>query len=168
MAKKQREKAHARRLFIENGKSQKEIARALKVSENTVSVWAKEGNWKGERAARMAASGNIAHNGKLAMSNLSDILLDLQQQRAKALECETPNKNDIALLDQQIISMTHAIAQAGSQISKVLDGNKVTLTAYLQVMDEIFRAMQAEDPKLHTQTIDFQERHVQFICKKLG
>jgi predicted transcriptional regulator len=44
--RKQVEKDLAKVLFVNEGVSQKEIADRLKVTEKTVSKWAKEGNWE--------------------------------------------------------------------------------------------------------------------------
>lgn len=168
MATKEKEKAQAKMLFIELGKPQKVIASMLGVSEKTISRWATDDKWNSERTARQMATKNIKINGRLAMSNLSQILIDLQQQRAKEFAKDQPDKGVIQTLDAAILSYTHGIAQAGAQVGKIMEDSKITLAVYLQVMDEIFNTLLAEDSKLHSLTIDFQERHIQFICKKLG
>lgn len=169
MAKKKiKEQAQAKTLFIELGKSQKGIAEMLGVAEKTISRWVNEGNWESERAARQMAAQNIRQNGKLAMGNLSEILLELQTKRNEELKKEIPDKTEIEELDKKILSYTHAIAQAGSQVSKIIEENKITLSVYLQVMEDVFNNLMAEDSSLHAKTLDFQERHIQFICKKLG
>lgn len=168
MATKEKEKAQAKMLFIELGKSQKDIANMLGVSEKTISRWVTDEKWNSERTARQMATKNIKINGRLAISNLSQILIELQEQRADEFSKPMPDKQKIEALDAAIIKYTHGIAQAASQVGKILEDSKITLAVYLQVMDEIFNSLLAEDSKLHTLTLDFQERHVQFICKKLG
>lgn len=37
---------------------------------------------------------------------------------------------------------------------------RITLAVYLEVMDSIFRDMQATAPELFRQSIDFQEAHI--------
>lgn len=155
-------------LFIELHKTQKDIAGIIGVSEKTISRWAQDGAWENERAARQMAHNNIRQNGKMAMGNLSEILLDLQAKRTKELQQPVPDKTVIEELDKSILSYTHAIAQAGSMVSKIIEDNKITLSIYLQVMDEIFNTMMAEEPKVHALTLDFQERHIQSVSKKLG
>lgn len=166
MARKGKEKEQAKTLFIELGKSQKEIAATLGVSENTISKWATRENWKAARTARMTSTENMLLNGKMAIANLSDIMLDLQKQRAEFVRAG--DKPSIAATDASILGIADAIAKTGSNINKFEKNNAISLVTYFNVMDSIFKALQNENPKLHAQTLDFQERHVQEVAKILG
>lgn len=163
-----KERTQARILFVENNKSQKEIADITGVSEKTVSRWAVDDNWKAERMAKLMNEQNIRKNGKLMLNNLSEILLDLQTQRNEEAAKDTPDLAKIADLDKLIISYSDGFSKAGKQVTNIIDENKVTLSVYLQVMEDIFNALLSEDSKLHAATLDFQERHIQYIVKKLG
>lgn len=166
MAKKDKERAHARSLYVELGKSQKEISEILGCSEKTVGKWGKEDNWKAARTAKMTSTDTMLANGKLAISNLSDILLDIQKKRAEASALN--DKEAVAKLDVSILSISDAIAKTSASVNKFEKANAISLVTYLNVMDEIFKALQNEDPKLHSLTLDFQERHVQDVAKRLG
>lgn len=166
MARKDAERAKARRMFVELGITQKEIAEILDVRENTVGEWAKAENWRAARTARMTTNETVLENGKMAIANLSDIMLDLQRQRAEAV-----SKNDkslIAICDGSILSTADAIAKTGGTVNRFEKNNAITLVTYLNVMDTIFKALQTEDPKLYHATLDFQERHVRETAKKIG
>lgn len=166
MAKKDKERAQARALFVELGKAQKDISEMLGVAEKTISKWATDENWKAARTARMTSTDNMLTNGKMAIANLSDIMLDLQKSRVEAVA--KGEKATIALIDGSIMGMADAIAKTGSNLTKFEKNNATSLVTYLNVMDSIFKALQHEDPKLHQQTLDFQERHVQDVAKRLG
>lgn len=163
-----KERAQARIMFVENGKSQKEIASIIGMTEKTISRWSIDDNWRAERSAKLMAEQNIRKNGKMALNNLSEILLSLQKQRNEEAGKENPDKEKIEELDKMIISYADSMSKAGKQVTQILDDNKITLTIYLQVMEDIFNTLLSEDSKLHAATLDFQERHIQFICKKLG
>lgn len=166
MSKKDLEQAKARNMYLQRGMSQKEIAQTLKIREGTVSKWAREGNWKAARTAAMTSNEAILTNGKLAISNLSDILLDIQKERA--LHVASGDKEAIARCNASILSMSDAIAKTSASVSKFEKENAISLVTYLNVMDSIFKALQKEDTKLHQLTLDFQERHVQEVAKILG
>lgn len=166
MARKDRERGQAKLLYIELGRQQKEIADTLGVSEVTVSKWATEENWKAARTARMTTTENMLQNGKLAISNLSDILLDLQRERAEA--SSKMDKSSIASIDVSILSIADAIAKTSASVTKFEKANAISFVVYLNVMNSIFKALQKQEPQLHALTIDFQERHVQEMAKILG
>lgn len=163
-----RQRETAKALFMERTKMQKEIAVIVGVTEKTISRWAIQYGWQNERNARLMSDENIRTNGKLAMNNHFQTLIDLQNKRAAEIEKPEPDRLIIEELDKSIMSYTHAIAQANKGVQEILKGNRITLSVYLQVMEDIFNTMLAEDSKLHAATMDFQERHIQFICKKLG
>lgn len=56
--RKQVEKDLAKVLFVNDGVSQKEIAERLKVTEKTVSKWAKEGNWEKLKTSLLVTKDN--------------------------------------------------------------------------------------------------------------
>lgn len=166
MAGKTKEMSTARFMYVEQGKDGKEIAAAVRVSENTISSWIKKGHWKAERDARVNSLSQRAENIKRVISNLSEQTLNLQEQRKVAV-----NNKDI----EEVRNIDEICVGIGDQVSKyskalaLLDkNNRITLDVYLQVMQEIFNALRAHDMKLYMQTIDFQEAHVQHVSVKLG
>lgn len=152
-------KAEAKRLFMD-GKSQKEIAEALKVSTVTLSTWSREGGWKAERDARL-------NNDRNRVENIRHIIGCLSEQKIKLL-------GEITLAEaagdaEEVLKLRKAADSLADEVSKwnkSLQGmqtecrRQVTLAVYLEVMDSIFRDMQATAPELFRQSIDFQEAHV--------
>lgn len=56
--KKQVENDLAKRYYINDGLSQKEIAERLKLTEKTVSAWVKKGNWDKEKTSLLVTKDN--------------------------------------------------------------------------------------------------------------
>lgn len=166
MAKKVEERGKARKLFVEFGMSQKEIAAMLNVRENTVSKWANDDNWKAAQTAHLTSNDTVLQNGKTAIANLSDILLDLQEERQ--FWKEEGNKTEVAMVDARIMSISDAIAKTTSSINKFEKANAISFVTYLNVMQSIFKSLLHENPQLHSLTLDFQESHIQEMAKKLA
>lgn len=170
MAKKTEERAKARRLFVEFGMNFKEIAAMLKVRENTIGGWAKEDNWKALRSAKLFSKAKLAQNYTELMVAYSEITLELLGRRKEIMELpeEMRDKKELLQINKEIVAIADAQSKSKNQYEKTERHNKTDLITYLNVMDQIFRALQNEDPKLHSLTLDFQERHVQEVAKLLG
>lgn len=163
---KDKEKSVARLLYVEHQLSQKEIADKVGVQEKTVSIWVNDNGWKEERQARINAPRKQVEDLKQVISSLTEQRLELESQRKNAIKAK-----DKALefdLNKQAVGIADEISKWNKALSHLDKSNKITLETYLYIMDEIFSALQAEDFALHSQTIDFQEKHIQFISKKLG
>lgn len=152
-------KAEARRLFMD-GKPQKEIAEIVKVSAVTLSTWCREGGWKTERDTRLNTEQNRMENIRNIIGCLSDQKLKLLGEIALA---EAAGDADRVL---QLRKSADSLADEVSKWNKSLQGmqtegrRRITLAVYLEVMDSIFRDMQATAPELFRQSIDFQEAHI--------
>lgn len=163
---KDKEKKIAKELYVEQGKSGKEIAVTIGVQEVTVSRWVTEGGWKGLRDAKLNSSASRLENVKKVISDLTEQRLDINEQIKAARSA-----GDKALefdLNKMAVSMDDGISKWNKTLSNLDKSSRITLTIYLEVMQDIFDTMRLKDEKLHTRTLDFQEMHVQFISKKLG
>lgn len=168
MAKKI-ERAHAKKLYME-GKSQKEIAKLLNVTEKTISRWSNTEKWNSIRAAKSFSNKELAQNKIKELLFYSELRLDLMKdlEAMRALPEEKRDKEEMLDLVKQIAKLADAAAKTDKQGDKFQKENRITLVTYLEVMDSIFKALQTEDEKLHNRTLDFQERHVLEIAKKIG
>ncbi len=163
---KDKEKSVARLLYVEHHLSQKEIADKVGVQEKTVSIWVNQNGWKEERHARINGPRKQVENFKKVIYNFTEKQLRLEEELQKAIE----EKN--TTIEHEINKKIAHVADEVSKWNKTLINfdktNKISLETYLHVMDDIFSALQAEDYALHSTTVDFQEKHIQFISKKLG
>ncbi len=163
--RKKNEHRTAKVLYIEQGKTAKEIAELLGVTEKTVGEWVRKDNWKRERDARMASPAN-------RITNIQNIIGDLSEQRLqfnrelqaaeKAGDTETVKE-----LRANVSKIDDAVSKWNKTLETINKESKVSLTTYLYVMEDIFKHLNHYDPKLFVNTLDFQEAHIQYISNKL-
>ncbi len=167
MAKKE-EKKLAYILFVEQKKTAKEISQLIGVSEKTLSGWinAEDERWKKDQRIRHASPSQRVANIEQIISNLADERIKLSCQLTEA------EKGGDAKLAAEIRRNISKIDDAVSKWNKTLrDINKETkvpLATYLEVMQDIFQALQHFNPKLYMQTIEFQEKHIHDVSLKLS
>lgn len=77
---KDKEREVARKLYVELGKSQKEIAEDLDVQPKTVGDWVKKYNWKAERTALLNNTKNRAEKFKAVLEDLADEQLMISEK----------------------------------------------------------------------------------------
>lgn len=165
MAKK-REQEVAKKYFVEFFKSQKEIAEDLGVTEKTVSNWVTKNNWKVERDARINNASNRAENIKKVISELTDSTLDILE---KIKVAEFNGEKEVALsLKKDTTRIAQEVGMYQKALEKMDKDYKVSLSTYLEVMEEIFQALQNWDTELFYKTIEFQKSHIQTVAQKLG
>jgi predicted transcriptional regulator len=163
---KEKEKKTAHILFVEQGKSRKEIAHLVGVAEKTVGEWVIKFGWEKERSARTASPARRMDNIKEIITTLSDERLELNR-KVKAAE----NNNDLSLIADlrgQISKIDDAVSKWNKALTTIESENRITLSIYINVMEKIFEKMRIHDPKLFMQTIEFQEQHLQQITLELG
>lgn len=112
-----------------------EISKHVGVTRNTVSRWKNDGEWETLKGAQQLTATKVVNN------------LYLQ-----ALE-----------LSQNAIGNADKIAKIAAAIDK-LKPNKISLSHYINVMDEILRYIQREDVELAKKTALI---HKQFINHKI-
>lgn len=163
---KEKEQKTARILYVEQGKSAKEIAQLLHVTEKTISRWVTRYNWKSLQAAHLSAP-------QKRVENIKDIINDMAERRlekVKALRLAEGDGNleETETLRKEIAGLDDAVSKWNKTLANIDKENQLTLGAYLQVMERIFKALQQHDAHLYMQTIDFQEQHIQDVTINLG
>ena len=165
MAKK-KEQEVAKKLYVELYKSQKEIAEDLGVTEKTVGDWVKKFNWKQERDARLNNSTNRAENIKKVIAELTDVTLDTIE-KIKVAEFNG-DKQDVLALKKEATRISQEVAMYSKALEKMEKDFKISLSTYLEVMEDIFQSLQNWDKDVYIKTLDFQKRHLSTIAQKLG
>lgn len=156
-----KERIKAKELFL-LGKQQNEIAAALNVQEKTVGQWVKKFGWKNERNARLGSSGkNQIQNIKGIISGLAEDRIVLSNTIKKAEE--DGDKELIQKSQKEISKIDIAAAYWNKTLTNLDKENRISLSVYLEVMDDIFKALQKHNPKLFMKTIEFQEQHLSNI-----
>ena len=163
---KEKERRIAYDMFVNRGKSGKEIAQLLEVSEKTISGWVSRYGWKQEREARVNSAPNGLENIRRVISNLAEQRLLIDEQRKEALEAG--DQKAVFMLDKEAASLADQVSKMNKALENMDKNNRISLSVYLDVMDDVFASLRSQDEKLYLQTLDFQESHAQFISKKLG
>ena len=165
MAKK-KEQEVAKKLYVELYKTQKEIAEDLGVTEKTVGDWVKKFNWKQERDARLNNSTNRAENIKKVIAELTDSTLDTIE-KIKVAEFNG-DKQEVLALKKEATRISQEVAMYSKALEKMEKDFKISLSTYLEVMEDIFQSLQNWDKDLYIKTLDFQKGHLSTIAQKLG
>lgn len=165
MAKK-KEQELAKKYFIDFFKSQKEIAEDLGVTEKTVGDWVKKYNWKSLRDAKVNNTTNRAENIKKVIAELTENALEILE-RIKEAE-HNGEKGETLALKKESTRIAQEVGMYQKALEKMDKDFKVSLSTYLEVMEDIFQALQSYDPEVFFKTTDFQKSHLQTIAQKLG
>jgi predicted transcriptional regulator len=163
---KDRERSIAKELYVEQGKSGKEIAALIGVQEVTVSRWVTDGGWRAERNAKLNSSTSRLENIKKVIDDITEQRLNLITQIKEATA--NGDKEALVVLNLTAVSLDDGISKWNKTLLNVDKSSRIDLALYLEIMTDVFGSMRAYDEKLHNQTLDFQENHVQFMSKKLG
>lgn len=164
MAKTQ-ERALAKELYLK-GKLQKEIAQLVGVQEKTISGWAERYGWKQQRNARINSEKSRCDNLKELIGSLVDQRLELVKELDR-LKAENAPSDVIADKNREAVSLADEVSKYNKALEQLDKEHRVSLTVYLEVMDDIFQAIQEHSSKLYLQLLDFQEDHLSTISLKL-
>lgn len=134
-------RANARIMFVEQGKSRKEIAELLKVREKTVGDWATKGNWEDQRTAWLTKTQNVERT-------LRGLIQAYAQQLTGLEEGGGDPKEKARLVD--------ALAKTSKTLDTVRSENDITLGTRLRVMEWVFAELQKHDATIHLKLLDFQ------------
>lgn len=163
---KEKERKTAHILFVEQNKSQKDIAQLLGVTEKTVSDWVNKNGWKEEQTARNASPARRINNIKAIITGLSEERIELSTQvRAAEQDGDEKTANSIR---ERISKIDDAVSKWNKTLENIDRENQITLSIYLEVMDRIFNALRLYDTKLYMNTVEFQEQHLHRITIELG
>ena len=163
---KQKERRIAQIQYVEQNKTAKEISRGLNVTENTVGSWIRKYGWKQLKEAKVMSYKKDVDNIKAAISHIAQSRLDVEENIQLAIS--NNDKEEETRLRKIAYSLAGEVGLFNKSLERLDKENKISLSKYLDVMDSIFKSMQAEYPKLFIQTLDFQESHINEIAIKLG
>lgn len=159
-------KAMAYQYVVQQGKTQREVAELLGVSENTLSEWARIGDWRGQRKNRQSAASTARMNIQSIISLLSDKRLKVEYAINEAID--RADKETELRLRKEANQLSADITWQRKNLEGVDKENKMTLGVYVDVFDDIFSALRAFDAELFDKTIDFQTLHLRKKSNELG
>jgi|GEM_PF-335053 len=156
----------AAREFYMQFKEQKEIASLVGVSEKTVTQWVSKYGWKQEREARVNGSKSRIGSIKEVIGKLTDQRLSLFD---KVKEAENRgDKEESLALSKQATSIGDEVSKYNKTLENLDEKNRISLSTYIEVLDDIFNALNRKEPRLYVQTLEFQEEHLTHISTKFN
>jgi len=160
------ELAMARIMFVEQGKTQKEIAKKLHRTEKTIGTWVQKYGWKNERTARL----NSVKNQEIQINEILNHYANQTLKLLKELRQHQESGDDVQCLEinKKLTSISDDVSKWNKRLESLNKDHKASLSTYLFVMDDLFESMRNYDEDLYNRTIDFQEKHLSTISIKLG
>ncbi|MBV7268379.1 hypothetical protein [Winogradskyella luteola] len=165
---------------MDQGKTAKDSAKLVKVTEKTFGNWIEKYGWKKLRDAKENSRDQRIDNIKNVIDGITE---DRQATRTRLNELKADLKTYLNTKDDDAVEITREmITEARKEIvgyddaiskwNKTLENfdkeRTVSLSNYLYVMDEVFKDMQMVDTDLYLKTLDFQEQHITKASLKLG
>ena len=163
---KDKEKRIAFDYYTNQGLTAKAIADIVNVSEKTIGDWVEKGNWKAVRDANLNGAQTRSANIKELISELTDqqLEINIEIKEAKAIG----DKDRVIALRQQSATISQEVAIQTKALERMDSDNKISLSTYLEVMNDIFKNLEHFDKDVYLKTLDFQESHLSIISIKLG
>lgn len=151
---------------VEQGKTQKEVAALLGITEKCMSDWAKEGNWRELRKTRQSAASTARENIQRLISLLSEKRLNTEYQINEAIDA---GDTDLEIkLRKEAARVSNEMAYQNKALGELNKEKEATLGMYVDIFDDIFSAMRAYDFDLFEKTIEFQTVHLRRKSNELG
>ena len=162
---KEKERRTAHILYVDQGKHAKEVAELIGVAEKTIGEWVSKYGWKEERCARQVSPAKRADNIKMIILNLSEDRLRLDREiRASDEDADT---SAMATMRDEVSRIDDAVSKWNKTLENIEKENRISLSTYLNVMDQVFMAMRHYDTRLFMSTVEFQEQHIHKISLTL-
>ena len=169
---KDKERKAARILYVEQGKTAKEVADLVGVSEKTMSGvngWVNRYAWKAARTANFTDKDKRVDNIKEIIDSIALDKIELQLQLNKLIkENSKENSEEINQIRVNLARLDDGASKWTKTLKTIDKDSQITLSVYLLIMTRVFKALQQFDSKLHLKTIDFQEQHVNQISLEIG
>lgn len=149
------EKQAAARILYNEGTQQKDIARILRVTEATVSKWAKDGAWREGRIAnaiaRESAEEGIWQLINYQIEQLTAITQDWKKNAGKAVK--NPDGSDGGTYPRNKL-IDKGDIDALQKMFAAVKGKQQTWTHYVSVTRELMEHLQATDSELAKRLIE--------------
>lgn len=162
------EQQAARIFYVEQYKTAKEISALLPVSEKTIGDWILKNGWKAQRDNKVNSNKNQLDKIRELIAIKSERAISIERELQKAKLDPKRNQELIAILTQESIGLSDEISKWNKTLENLDRENKISLSSYLEIMDNIFKSMQKDYPDVYVNTIEFQEKHLNEISLKYG
>lgn len=145
--RKDKERELAKALFIETGKTQKEIAAMVAVTEKTMSAWVEAGKWDVLRSGRVSTTTQAVANMQAMLQLRSEeILTDMRGGAATKY-------------GDELLKISMAIEKLKGATS---------ITTYIQVCQEFMGFVGSQDHKFRAQLAEYQSAFLNYKAGNNG
>jgi len=152
--------------IVIQGKTQKETAELLGLTEQTISDWARTEGWKQQREGRQQSSRTEVENIKQIIRLNSERRLDIENEIRDAVK--TTDKKLEAELRSEANRLSDNSAKWAKTLREMEKDNKYSLGELINMMDDLFTDMRQHDPELFEKTIAFQQYYIRKKTQELG
>ncbi len=166
---KAEEKRLAFILFTKEGFNAKEISQRIGVTEKTIGVWAKDGEWKKVRDANQSQTQNRLERIQAVIDGLSseriEVLSKIRDTKLKLTEIENKDEKKVLNevlndLNRDAVRIDNGIAMWNKTLLSFHKETKISLSVYIEIQNKIFEDLRRYDEKLYMKTLDFQQQHI--------
>ena len=164
---KDRERAHARILYVDKGKTAKQIAKEVGVNENTIGNWVAKYKWQRDRAAKILNKESRQENLIEIISSFAADRLSLQRE-VKELIINKAGSEAINDIRKQIAQIDDAVSKWNKTFATVKKDNEINQLMLINVGDIIFKHFDSMFPNLLKQSTEFQEYFLNEIVELYG
>lgn len=165
-AEYQKLKFTAYEYVVVQGKTQKETAELLGLTEQTISEWARADGWKEQREGRQQSTRTEAENIRQIIRLNSERRLDIENEIADAVKLS--DKKLEADLRAEANRLSDNTAKWAKTLREMEKNNKYSLGELINMMDDLFTDMRQHDPELFEKTINFQQYYIRKKTNELG
>ncbi len=152
--------------IVVHGLDQKEVARMLNLSEQTISKWSKQGKWREERISRQQCHSTDADNTKQILRLMSEKRLNIEMEIREAERVGDKEKE--LSLRKEARALSDEMSKHNKTLLNLEKENRITLGVYIDVFDDIFTSLRNFDEDLWGKTIDFQTIQIRKKTNELG
>lgn len=156
---KTQERKLAQLLFIEQGKTAKEIAAQLGVNEHTVGDWVNKGNWKVLRAAHVNAPHRL-------VANIQEVINTLTERRLELEKRDGLSDEEKAAVAQEKVTIADEVSKWNKALENARDESMVSLGVYINVCEDVFKQLYLRFPKLTSELAEFNRQHIEGVARR--
>ncbi len=163
---KDRERSHARVLYVDKGKTAKQIALEVGVNENTIGKWIEKFNWKKDKAAKILNKESREENIIEIIGSFAAERLELQKDVKTAIKAgdkETANE-----IRKQIAQIDDSVSKWNKTYETIKKESEISQLVMINVADIIFKHFDSRYPHLQKESTEFQEIFISEIVELYG
>lgn len=160
---KKKEYRLAYNYYVEQGKTAKDTATQIGLSESTVLKWVNANNWKEARNAIFLSSDKQTSNIKEILNDLAEARIELSRNLK-----ETNDTKEKTRIRAEMASLDDGASKWNKVLSQVNKENKISLPVYLTVCQEVFDDLRSKHPKIYELIFkaDFEAQHILLAAQK--